>query len=108
MIDSGATEHITSYRSNFISYLPFKSTHTVTLVDQVTQCNIEGQGTIKGTTTVNGKVIEICLQNVLHVPGINKQFISTICMDQKGFCVQHYNGEVHLKTSPTGKTFAIG
>jgi hypothetical protein len=36
MINSGATEHITSYHSDFTSYLPFKSTCMVTLADQVT------------------------------------------------------------------------
>ena len=83
MIDSGATEHIMPYATDLTTYLPLGSTQSVTLANQQTRCPILGKGLVTATTIVDGKKVEIRLQNVLHVPGIGKRFISTQHLDQK-------------------------
>jgi hypothetical protein len=88
MMDSGATHHITPYRSDFKDYTPIKG--TVRLGDK-SQADQIGVGTAVFTSPGNNK---ISLSNVLHVPDVHTHFLSMgmicdknakIVFDQSGF-----------------------
>jgi hypothetical protein len=102
MIDSGCTEYITPYASDFYAYAPLKREEYVKLVNQTTTLPILGRGEIRGHTTVDGRQVETILQNVLHVPGIGKRFISTRHLDQRGFSVAHSNSKAVIRHLATG------
>ena len=95
-------------RGYFSTYLLLGSTQSVTLANQQTRCRILGKGTVIATTIVNGKKVEIRLQNVLHIPGIRKRFISTRHLDQKGFSIEHRDAKAVIKKIATGQTCGIG
>lgn len=60
VIDSGATEHMTSMKQLLSSYSKFKSINSVKIADG-SHLPVEGQGLIPATTTVS-------LHSNLHVP----------------------------------------
>ena len=108
MIDSGATEHITPYASDLSDYTTVVKHQSLSLADQMSKCQVRGQGTVNATTLVDGKLIHIRLEGVLHVPEIGKRFISTRKLDQKGYEVIHSHGMAIIKKIPTGQICGKG
>ena len=108
MIDSGCTEHITPFITDFTTYTTLRCPESVRLTNQSTTCAIIGKGEVRGHTIVNGNQIETVLQDVLHVPGIRKRFISTWHLDQRGFSVTHCNSKVTIMHLATDQICGIG
>jgi hypothetical protein len=85
MMDSGATHHITPCQSDFKDYSLVNG--TIHLRDKSTVNQI-GVGTVIFKSTQG---YEITLSNVLHVPAVKIQFMSTHALMQKGASVTFDN-----------------
>lgn len=81
MMDSGATHHITPCRTDFKDYSLVNG--TIRLGDKSTVNQI-GAGTV---VFKSPQGYEITLSNVLHVPAVKTQFMSTSALTQKGALV---------------------
>ena len=81
MMDSGATHHMSPFRSDFVDYSLCKG--TVRLGDKSTVDQV-GMGSIVFKTSQG---TQITLTNVLHIPLIKTRFISTRALVQKGATV---------------------
>lgn len=73
LLDSGATDHITPHQSNFEHYR--KVSKSVTIGDGK-RLDAIGIGDVKFCSEVNGRLVEIKLQNVLHVPDMKLNLLS--------------------------------
>jgi hypothetical protein len=94
LMDSGATEHLTPYTTDFKSYVAFSGSELqhVTLSDGKTRLRVLGQGTIeRWVGTPESSYRQLILTNVLHVQGIKRRFLSLSTFDDKGF-------ELHMKS----------
>jgi hypothetical protein len=94
LMDSGATEHLTPYATDFKSYVAFSGSESqhVTLGDGKTRLRVLGQGTIeRWVGTPESSYRQLILTNVLHVQGIKRRFLSLSTFDDKGF-------ELHMKS----------
>src|SRR5215472_8252357 len=103
MINSGAMEHITPYATDFTNYTTIVSHRLLSLADGNTRLQVKGQGTVKATTMVDGRRVEVQLPNVLHIPGIGKRFLSMRRLDQKGFEITHSHATATIKNIATGQ-----
>ena len=101
-MDSRATEHITPYASDLSDYTTVSKHRSPSLAKKKIRCQVLGQGTVNSTTLVDGKLVQIRLENVLHVPEIGARFISTRKLDQKGYEVIYGRGMAIVKKISTG------
>ena len=88
LMDSGTTDHMTPYGSDFTpsSYITFKESRTVILGDGATHLHIYGKGTIeRWVETAPHHYNKLTLEDVLHVSGIKRRFLSTGRFFDKGF-----------------------
>ena len=71
-MDSGATDYMTPFGSNFTKYTTLiNSQNQVILSDGSTKLKILGKGTIHcWVETAPGKHCELILKNILHVKGL--------------------------------------
>ena len=95
LMDSGATEHLTPWRSNLSDYVAFPESHQthVVLGDSKTRLRILGKGKaikwVQHPTT--HEFTKVTLMDVQHVQGITRCFLSLSTFDDKGF-------ELHMKS----------
>ena len=89
LVDSGATDHMSPYGPDFTDYVKYAETrndNTVVLGDGTTRLRIRGKGTIKRwVETAPHAYRLLILEDVLHVKGIKRRFISASRFDQRGF-----------------------
>ena len=81
MMDSGATHHMTPFKSDFADYTPCNG--SVRLGDKSTVDQV-GVGSVVFKTSQGA---EITLTNVLHIPQIKTRFLSTRALVQRGATV---------------------
>jgi hypothetical protein len=73
LMDSGATDHMTPWGSDFATYTPYvDSNNSVILGDGTTQLKILGKGVIRRWCKSSNGYILMEMDNVLHVDGIKK------------------------------------
>jgi len=88
-MDSGATDHMTPFGSDFTpaSYIKYLESGTsVLLGDGTTRLHILGKGTVERWVEVAPHAYrQIILQGVLHVQGIKPRFLSMGRLDSRGF-----------------------
>ena len=97
LMDSGATDHMTPYGSDFTSYAKFNESRTVILGDGSTRLNIIGKGNVERWVETSPHVYrEFILQDVLHVEGIKRRFLSMGRLDTKGFSVTLSNARLTI------------
>ena len=95
LMDSGATEHLTPWRSNLLDYVSFPESHQthVVLGDSKTRLRILGKGKaikwVQHPTT--HEFTKVTLTDVQHIQGITRCFLSLSTFDDKGF-------ELHMKS----------
>ena len=95
LMDSGATEHLTPWRSNLSDYVLFPESHQthVVLGDSKTRLRILGKGKaikwVQHPTT--HEFTKVTLTDVQHVQGITCRFLSLSTFDDKGF-------KLHMKS----------
>jgi len=79
LMDSGATNHMTPYGSDFIEYVTLiNSNNWVILGDSSTKLEILGKDTIHHWVEIApGQHCKLLLTNVLHVKGLKCRFLST-------------------------------
>ena len=71
LLNSGATEHTTLYRSNFIEYTTYMESKTVTLGDGKTKLVVLGKGKVQRYVEVSPHKYHLMnLDDVLHIKGI--------------------------------------
>jgi len=89
LMDSGATDHMTPYGSDFNEYATLtNSNNRVILGDGSTKLEILGKGTIhRWVETTPGTHRELILTNVLHVKGLKRRFLSTSRFTNQGYTV---------------------
>lgn len=81
-VDNGATSHITNRGDLFTTYRHFDETHTVTTANgNILQA--KGKGSIVVEANVEGKVLPVTLEDVWHVPGIQKNLFSVLAAHDK-------------------------
>ena len=83
IIDSGASQHLSHDRSQFLSYNKVTNGHSITIADG-TKIHAHGMGDIK-VTTQNG---EITLRDVWHVPNIGTSLLSVARIVDAGYNVE--------------------
>ena len=94
-MDSGATEHLTPWRSDLSDYVTFPESHQthVVLGNSKTRLRILGKGKaikwVQHPTT--HEFTKVTLTDVQHVQGITRRFLSLSTFDDKGF-------ELHMKS----------
>lgn len=106
MLDSGCTQHMTPYITDFIDYSQFDTPSHATLADNSSSMATLGSGRVTGITFVNNKPITIALDNVLLCPQLAYRTIAIRCLDNKGFTVTHGNSQARIERH--GTTFGIG
>ena len=88
LMDSGATDHMTPFGSDFKSYVKFVESRTVVLGDGSTRLHILGKGSVERWVETAPHVYrQLILHDVLHVNGIKRRFLSMGRFDDKGFTV---------------------
>ncbi len=95
LYDSGATRHISPYKSNFTSY---------TVLDPPVYLNVANQQRFPavGTGTLaihapNGSTSSpITLTDILHVPAVGYTLVSHRALDKKGYCASIGGGNLKL------------
>jgi len=110
LMDSGATEHLTPYQTDFKSYEahPESRAMYVTLGDSKTCLRVHGSGTVERWAEIPNNKDSHCqltLTNVLHIPGIKRRFLSLSTFDDKGFELQIKNRRL---TATKGNTSFVG
>ena len=98
LMDSGATDHMTPFGSDFSEYATLtNSNNRVILGDGTTKLEILGKGTIhRWAETAPGKHCELILTNVLHVKGLKRRFLSTSRFTNTGFIVAFSGNHVAI------------
>ena len=113
LIDSGTTDHMTPFRSNFKrnSYISLvDSNQSVTLGDSTTQLRTLGKGTIEQWVETRPHQHHLLvLVDILHVEGIKQHFLLTSWLLEKGFSVNFTKAKVKAtKGDFTIKGFRTG
>jgi len=88
-VDSGATDHMTPFGSDITEYVKFaEATRTVILGNSTTRLNVLGKGKVTRWVEYSpGKYRQIILENVLHVQGIQRRFLSTIQFQDRKYII---------------------
>ena len=80
-LDSGSTEHITPFKSNFIQYREFGQQQFAEIADE--KClKLEGFGTVVRHSVMQGHMPKIEICNMLYVPSASKQLYLLIAARQ--------------------------
>ena len=97
-MDSGVTNHMTPYGSDFIKYATLiNSNNRVILGDGSTKLEILGKGTIHCWVEIApGQHRKLLLTNVLHVKGLKRRFLSTSHFTNLGFTVAFSGNNVAI------------
>ena len=90
MMDSGATHHMSPYKSDFADYAPCQG--SVSLGDKSSVGQI-GVGSISFKTSQGA---QLTLTNVLHIPELKTRFMSTRALVQRGATVLFDRGSFQI------------
>jgi hypothetical protein len=104
--DNGATRHVFHDRRLFIAYNPFQIPLKVNGFDSGLSAVAPAAGTIRLTSTVNGKTATFDITDVLHVPTARVNLISGSALDKKG--IMAILGEGKISLARNGDVFAEG
>jgi Pol polyprotein len=101
LYDSGATCHISPYKSNFISYAPLIPPVFLNMANQQ-QFPAIGCGTLAIQVPNGDREIKLTLHGALHAPGISYTLVSLATLDKEGYHAHIGAGHLDL-TSPQGE-----
>lgn len=87
LIDSGASEHMTSQRSMFTNYLPLSTLKRYVIVGDGRQLPVVGVGDVELSVFNGDCYIKSTLNNVLHVPQMKINLFSVTSATKKGYKV---------------------
>jgi hypothetical protein len=101
LYDSGATRHISPYKSDFSSYKPLSPPVFLNTANQ--QCfPAVGTGTLTIRVPNEGTESELALRNTLHVPSIAYTLVSLRALDEEGYHAHIGDGRLKI-VSPEGE-----
>lgn len=93
IIDSGSTNHMSSYREWFSNFRPHSG--SVRCASKTDVLKVVGKGDIEGETSSGLKII---LKDVLLVPEINGQLVSVKSIESAGFTVTFKDEKVFVRS----------
>ena len=101
LYDSGATRHISPYKSDFISYSPLAPPIFLNTANQQRFLAI-GHGTLVINVPNGSTESELTLHGALHVPAVSYTLVLLTALDEEGY--HAYISAGHMKlTSPQGE-----
>ena len=104
--DFGATEHMTDQRQWFQTFSPIADgCWSVTMADDFTLW-VRGVGDVTLKATVNGSISSVRLKDVLYVPMLQRNLISTSKLTENGIAILHISATCKM-ISEDGKGHLI-
>ena len=100
LYDSGATQHISPYKSDFISYAPLAPPIFLNTANQQRFPAI-GRGTLVVQVPNGGTESELTLHGALYAPSVSYTLVSIAALDEEGYHAHIGAGHLDL-TSPQG------
>ena len=100
LYDSGATRHISPYKSDFTSYAPLAPPIFLNTANQQRFPAI-GRGTLVVQVPNGGTESELTLHGALHAPAVSYTLVSIAALDEEGYHTHIGAGHLDL-TSPQG------
>ena len=101
-MDSGATNHMSPFRSDFTEYAKYAEECHVILGDSATRLSIIGKGKVKQYIKVAPQSYQqMVLSNILHVKGIHRHFLSVSKLDEKGYTLYFAKGQIKISADKT-------
>jgi transposase InsO family protein len=92
LMATAAADHMTPWASDFKTYTPYENpTNTVVLADGKTRLKVLGIGTVRRHVNIQNGYTSIRMDDVLHVDGIDKRFVSVPRLSRHGFNVSFTN-----------------
>lgn len=97
-MDSGASSHITNERDDFYEYTPYEKFRTFTTANNSKESNVYGmgEGTVKAYSSVEGKLVEITLHNVVYVPNASGRLFSTGTIEGNKYFLMQGDGQMSI------------
>lgn len=94
LMDSGASSHITAYKTDFTNYTEYEQPKTFCTAQDGEASVVQalGEGDIMGTMLVNGKKIGITLHNVCYIPKAGTRLFSMGTIKRSGCILIQGNG----------------
>ena len=90
MMDSGCTEHVTPFQSDFLWYHDFPRPGKAHLAGQGKTIDILGHGEVRlKHTTSPGRTVELTLRNVLYIPEATHRYFAPGVPHCHRFCFFH-------------------
>ncbi|KAK9235131.1 hypothetical protein V1525DRAFT_458790 [Lipomyces kononenkoae] len=98
MLDSGATAHMTADITCFRTFKRWTRPANVTFAGKGMQGAVIGSGEValRMSTVKNNPPSLLILKNVLHIPSLRQNLLSTYVLGQDGIEVRIHNGGFHL------------
>lgn len=100
-IDNGATSHVTNRADIFQTYEHFNENFTATTA--AGKVRPEGKGTVQLRGYVNGKQIDMSLQDVWYIPTISKNLFSVLALHDQFRIAFFHPGQLNATSLSTGK-----
>jgi len=101
LYNSGTTQHVSPFKSDFTSYTPLSPLVFLNTANQQKFPAI-GQGTLVVWMPNEGTETELTLNGALHTPAISYMLVSIAALDEEGY--HTHIGASHLElTSPQGE-----
>ena len=101
LYDSGATRHISPYKSDFISYSPLAPPIFLNTANQQ-RFPAVGRGTLVINVPNGSTESELTLHGALHAPAVSYTLVSLAALDEEGYHAHIGAGHMEL-TSPQGE-----
>ena len=101
LYDSGATRHISLYKSDFISYSPLAPPIFLNTANQQ-RFPAVGRGTLVVRVPNEGTESELTLHGALHAPAVSYTLVSIAALDEEGYHTHIGAGHMELM-SPQGE-----
>ena len=101
LYDSGATRHISPYKSDFTSYSPLTPPIFLNAANQQRFLAV-GHGTLVIQVPNKGTELQLTLQGALHAPAVSYTLVSLAALDEEGYHAHIGTGQLEL-ISPQGE-----
>ena len=95
LYDSGATRHVTPFKSDFISYSPLNPPTFLNTANQQ-RFPAVGTGTLATLVPCNGQSTKLILRDVLHAPAVAYTLVSLGALDEEGYTMKIGGGCLSL------------
>ena len=98
-----ATLHVSSNWDDFSSYWKYDEIQDIKAFGNNIVKGV-GEGNIIADIEFKGKLMRICLTQVMHIPSADRKILSLKRLDQNGFEIHNVGGHIHIMR--TDKVYA--